>query len=120
MINRAKSAKVFGIVLGTLGHQGNTSILQRLKTMLIKKKKLPINFLMSELFPQKLKLITQVEVSLLLLSCFLGFMNLLLQVWIQIACPRLSIDWGLEYDKVECFIICRIFLLFLFRIFLLF
>jgi 2-(3-amino-3-carboxypropyl)histidine synthase len=21
-------------------------------------------------------------------------------VWIQIACPRLSIDWGLEYEKV--------------------
>ena len=39
-------------------------------------------FLMAELQPQKLKLISHID------------------VWVQIACPRLSIDWGLEYDKV--------------------
>jgi 2-(3-amino-3-carboxypropyl)histidine synthase len=33
-----------------------------------------------------------------LLTVFVAFGEK--QVWIQIACPRLSIDWGLEYEKV--------------------
>lgn len=62
MITKARGAKVFGVVLGTLGHQGNVSILNRLKAILKKRKKACVCFLMSELFPAKLKLIRGVDV----------------------------------------------------------
>lgn len=64
MVQKARSAKVFGVVLGTLGHQGNVSILLRLKSLLKSKGKVAITFLMSELFPKKLKMISTVEVRL--------------------------------------------------------
>lgn len=41
-----------------------------------------VTILLSEIFPQKL-------------SCFGGTVD----AWIQIACPRLSIDWGTAFDK---------------------
>lgn len=65
MIDRAKSAKTFGVVLGTLGHQGNNGILKRLKTLLQKSGKVAIVFLMSELLPSKLKLIPHIDVLLM-------------------------------------------------------
>ena len=40
-----------------------------------------ITLLLSEIFPEKLRLMAEVD------------------VWVQIACPRLSIDWGLAFDK---------------------
>lgn len=41
-----------------------------------------VTILLSEIFPQKL-------------SCFGDTVD----AWIQIACPRLSIDWGTAFDK---------------------
>lgn len=72
----AAGAKSFGLVLGTLGRQGNPKILYRLEAIL-KEKRIPyVIVLMSEITPQKLKMFSDVE------------------AWIQIACPRLSIDWA--------------------------
>ncbi|KAF2309330.1 hypothetical protein GH714_001642 [Hevea brasiliensis] len=57
-IERAREAKSWGIVLGTLGRQGN---------------------------PRNLDSIALFEQSV--------------DAWIQIACPRLSIDWGEAFEK---------------------
>lgn len=40
-----------------------------------------INLLLSEIFPAKLALMTDIE------------------CWVQIACPRLSIDWGYAFPR---------------------
>ncbi len=80
-INKARTANTFGLVLGTLGRQGNPPIFQRLHKLLKSRGKKVIPFLMAEINPDKLSLISSVE------------------VWIQIACPRLSIDWSGGFDK---------------------
>jgi 2-(3-amino-3-carboxypropyl)histidine synthase len=80
-ISRAKDATIFGLVLGTLGRQGNPPIFDRLRVLLRAHGKQVIPFLMAELNPGKLALISVV------------------QVWVQVACPRLSIDWSGGFDK---------------------
>jgi len=80
-ITRAKGAATFGLVLGTLGRQGNPPIFERIRKILHARGKRVIPFLMSELNPTKLALISAVE------------------VWVQVACPRLSIDWSGGFDK---------------------
>ena len=77
-IQRARdpSVQVFGIILGTLGRQGNPAILGQVQSMLRSHGKKSFIVLLSEIFPQKLQLFPQVD------------------VWVQIACPRLSVDWG--------------------------
>lgn len=81
-IQRAKSARKWGVVLGTLGRQGNTAILRRIEDVL-RSQQLSYNvMLLSEMFPAKLSLL-DAEVD----------------AWIQIACPRLSIDWGTAFSK---------------------
>ena len=77
----ASRGTVFGLILGTLGRQGNPSVLERLKQTLIKNNKQYIVVLLSEIFPQKLDHFEQVD------------------VWVQVACPRLSIDWGTAFTK---------------------
>jgi 2-(3-amino-3-carboxypropyl)histidine synthase len=74
-IQQAKKARKWGIVLGTLGRQGNTHILSRLCKLLESRHLEYTILLMSEIFPDKLRLLSDVE------------------AWVQIACPRLSIDW---------------------------
>lgn len=80
-IQRAKSAKTFGLILGTLGRQGSTKVLEYLKQRLLKHNKQSVIILMSEIFPAKLQLFTQVD------------------AFVQVACPRLSIDWGTAFEK---------------------
>ena len=80
-IDRASSAKKFGIVLGTLGRQGNTSLLDRLIALLDARGLEHVVVLLSEIFPDKLQMFQGVD------------------AWIQIACPRLSIDWGYAFQK---------------------
>ena len=75
-IDAAVGADTVGLILGTLGRQGNPAILRRLKTRLRAAGKRVVTVLMSEIFPQKLALFPQV------------------QAWVQVACPRLSVDWG--------------------------
>lgn len=70
-----------GIILGTLGRQGSTSVLSTIEATL-KRKNLPfVVVLLSEIFPHKLALF---EKSI--------------EAWVQIACPRLSIDWGSAFS----------------------
>jgi len=80
-IEKAKSGKTFGIILSTLGRQGNPKIMDNLKRMLEKQNKKFITILLPEIFPDKLELFDGID------------------VWIQIACPRLSIDWGMSFSK---------------------
>ena len=75
-IQKAVRGSKFGIILGTLGRQGNPAILQRIRQLLIEHKKQSIVMLLSEISPQKLSLLPQLD------------------AWVQIACPRLSVDWG--------------------------
>lgn len=68
-----------GIVLGTLGRQGNFTVLATLKSLIASVSNSPIvTFLMSELNPT---LLTELGRNTV-------------RAWVQIGCPRLSIDWG--------------------------
>jgi 2-(3-amino-3-carboxypropyl)histidine synthase len=80
-IQKARGAKVFGVILGTLGRQGNVNIFLRIQKMLQIANCETIPFLMAEINPAKLAKISLVE------------------VWVQVACPRLSIDWGEGFDR---------------------
>jgi len=70
----------FGIILGTLGRQGNPAIVQRIKEVLRSKEHGTCRsflILLSEITPAKLALLDPK-----------------VKVWVQVACPRLSVDWG--------------------------
>ena len=75
------SAQTFGIILGTLGRQGNPAILGHVRQLLKKHNKKCFILLLSEIFPKKLDMFPNVD------------------VWVQIACPRLSVDWGHFFTK---------------------
>jgi 2-(3-amino-3-carboxypropyl)histidine synthase len=91
-ISQARGAVCFGIVLGTLGRQGNQSIFNRMRRLLKEwdereshpsgQRRKPVLFLMAELNPQKIATIRGID------------------AWVQISCPRLSIDWGAEFKQV--------------------
>lgn len=80
-IQRAKGAKTFGLILGTLGRQGSTKVLEYLRKRLATHNRQSVIILMSEIFPAKLQLFSQVD------------------AFVQVACPRLSIDWGTAFEK---------------------
>jgi len=80
-IHEAAGAKTFGLILGSLGRQGNPRIVERLKTRLKQANKNVLVVLLSEIFPAKLEMFKNVD------------------AWIQVACPRLSIDWGHAFKK---------------------
>lgn len=75
-ITKAKKSKKWGLILGTLGRQGSPKILDFLLTLVD-----PVICLMSEISPARLSEFQEVD------------------AWIQIACPRLSIDWGRFFPK---------------------
>ena len=75
-IDTARSATRWGLVLGTLGRQGNPDVLRHLQQMLEAAGCTHITLLLSEVFPAKLAALPDV------------------QAWVQVCCPRLSIDWG--------------------------
>lgn len=74
--------KSWGVILGTLGRQGSPKVLDNITKKLKDNGKSVFTILLSEIFPQKLKL-----------------MSSSVEAWVQIACPRLSIDWGMAFDK---------------------
>ncbi|GKY94716.1 hypothetical protein MPSEU_000437100 [Mayamaea pseudoterrestris] len=76
MIDKAASALKFGIILGTLGRQGNPAILQKIRQVLRQRNKSFMIMLVSEITPAKLKLLPSID------------------AFVQVACPRLSVDWG--------------------------
>ncbi len=82
-VEEAKKAKSFGIILGTLGRQGSPAILKRLQAVARKAGKPAIVILLSEIAPAKIELLEASGI----------------EAWVQIACPRLSIDWGTCYGS---------------------
>ncbi|EMR71390.1 putative diphthamide biosynthesis protein 1 protein [Eutypa lata UCREL1] len=80
-IQTAKGAKKWGLILGSLGRQGNPHTMAMIEGKL-KQMGIPwVNLLLSEIFPGKLAMMTDVE------------------CWVQVACPRLSIDWGYAFPR---------------------
>lgn len=80
-INSARNAKKWGLILGSLGRQGNPHTITMIEDLLNERKIPFINLLLSEIFPGKLALMGDVD------------------CWVQVACPRLSIDWGYAFPK---------------------
>lgn len=62
-IEKARSARTFGLILGTLGRQGNIQLFDRLTALMEKHGRIVIPFLMAELNPAKLALIPHIDVS---------------------------------------------------------
>ncbi|KAJ3447125.1 2-(3-amino-3-carboxypropyl)histidine synthase subunit [Anaeramoeba flamelloides] len=75
-ILKTRKAKKIGIIMGTLGRQGCASLLDRVVKRIKSVNKKQITLLMDEVDTEKLKLFPKID------------------AWVQIACPRLSIDWG--------------------------
>lgn len=61
-IEAARSCRVFGVILGTLGRQGNTGQLKRITTLLRSRGYRAIPFLMAEISPSKLALVSEIDV----------------------------------------------------------
>ncbi|CRG88934.1 Diphthamide biosynthesis protein 1 [Talaromyces islandicus] len=80
-IKSAKSAKKWGIILGALGRQGNPHTMTLIERYLQDQGIPFVNLLLSEIFPGKLASMADVE------------------CWVQVACPRLSIDWGYAFPR---------------------
>eukprot|EP00877_Chromochloris_zofingiensis_P009316 jgi/Chrzof1/4638/Cz14g21010.t1 len=80
-IECARHAHRWGVVLGTLGRQGNPHIVNLLQQKLQQKGLHFTTILLSEVSPVKLALIGHID------------------AWVQVACPRLSIDWGEGFTK---------------------
>jgi 2-(3-amino-3-carboxypropyl)histidine synthase len=80
-ITTAKKAKKWGLILGALGRQGNPHTMTMIENHLNQQGIPYVNLLLSEIFPGKLAMFEDVE------------------CWVQIACPRLSIDWGYAFPR---------------------
>ncbi|KAM0681721.1 hypothetical protein GINT2_000235 [Glugoides intestinalis] len=80
-IARAFNGKSFGVILGSLGRQGNKQIFNNVKTKLENK-------------GYKVYKIVLDEINESLLDNF-DFID----SFVQVSCPRLSIDWGVCYRK---------------------
>ncbi|KDD73235.1 putative diphthamide synthesis protein [Helicosporidium sp. ATCC 50920] len=79
----ASRGPTWALVLSTLGRQGNPALLERLaEAVRASGRAEPARVLVSELSPAKLR-----------------SMEADVDVWVQVACPRLSIDWGGEFSK---------------------
>jgi 2-(3-amino-3-carboxypropyl)histidine synthase len=77
----SRKAKTWGIILGSLGRQGNPHTLTLIENELKRQGLNSVNLLLSEIFPGKLAMMQDVD------------------AWVQIACPRLSIDWGYAFPR---------------------
>jgi 2-(3-amino-3-carboxypropyl)histidine synthase len=77
----AQKARKWGLILGTLGRQGNPHTLTMIEKLLEKQGIEVVRLALSEIFPGKLAMMQDVE------------------AWVQVACPRLSIDWGYAFPR---------------------
>ncbi|KAK4872628.1 hypothetical protein RN001_014657 [Aquatica leii] len=80
-ITDATNAGTFGVIMGTLGRQGSPKVVEHLQKRLHDLNKESVIILLSEIFPAKLDLFTKLD------------------AFVQVACPRLSIDWGRSFNK---------------------
>lgn len=78
-IEAAKGASLVGLILGTLGRQGSSGVLEEVERLLEKRGVQHLTLLLSEISPERLALFGDVG------------------AWVQVACPRLSLDWGEAY-----------------------
>eukprot|EP00467_Chlorarachnion_reptans_P016052 CAMPEP_0114500442 /NCGR_PEP_ID=MMETSP0109-20121206/7964_1 /TAXON_ID=29199 /ORGANISM="Chlorarachnion reptans, Strain CCCM449" /LENGTH=379 /DNA_ID=CAMNT_0001678099 /DNA_START=310 /DNA_END=1450 /DNA_ORIENTATION=+ len=81
MIEKARESRRWGIIHGVLGRQGNSGIVDRLECLF---RKSGVNYLKlpaPEITPRIFDAFPQI------------------QSWVQVACPRLAIDWGKEYTS---------------------
>lgn len=69
-IEKAQSAKTWGLVLGTLGRQGNPAVADKLEALLQARGLEHSVILMSEVSPESLQLMPAID------------------AWVQVACPR--------------------------------
>jgi 2-(3-amino-3-carboxypropyl)histidine synthase len=83
-VEAAAGAERWGLVLGTLGRQGSPRVLAELEALLAARGRSWFVVLLSEVSPAKLAA----------LGAGGG-----VDAWVQVACPRLSIDWGAEFDR---------------------
>lgn len=81
-IAAARKAQTWGLILGSLGRQGNPHTLSRIEARLASRGIPCVTLLLSEIFPAKLALMSE----------HVG-------AWVQVACPRLSIDWGYAFPR---------------------
>jgi len=80
-INQAKTSSKVGLILGALGRQGNPQTVRMMSEKFQARGVDVVVVVLSEIFPSKLAHFTDVD------------------CWVQIACPRLSIDWGYAFPK---------------------
>jgi 2-(3-amino-3-carboxypropyl)histidine synthase len=80
-IGTARKARKWGLILGALGRQGNPHTMVMIERELDTRGIPFVNLLLSEIFPDKLAVMDDVD------------------CWVQIACPRLSIDWGYAFPR---------------------
>lgn len=80
-VEQALKAQTWGLVLGTLGRQGNPRIMETLKQRMDSQGVSYVSILLSEVTPPKLAMLSHID------------------AFVQIACPRLSIDWGEGFQK---------------------
>mmetsp|Transcript_6932 Transcript_6932/g.13632 ORF Transcript_6932/g.13632 Transcript_6932/m.13632 type:complete len:450 (+) Transcript_6932:3-1352(+) len=78
-IEKARRARVVALCLGTLGRQGSVGILERVQSVLDRRGVTYMVVLVSELTPSRVKALTAGGT---------------VEAVVQVACPRLSIDWG--------------------------
>lgn len=81
-VQAMKNGGTFGFVLGTLGRQGSEKVYDRLIEQLSSRTNCKcLKVMMPEVVQNTLKLFNSID------------------VWVQVACPRLSIDWGSFFHK---------------------
>ncbi len=80
-IATARDARVWGLILGALGRQGNPHTLALVADAARARGIRVVTLLLSEIFPGTLARMSDVG------------------AWVQVACPRLSIDWGYAFPR---------------------
>jgi len=79
-IEAAKGARMVGLILSTLGRQGSSGVLEGVEQLLEQRGVPHLTVLLSDVSPERLMRFDGVD------------------AWVQVACPRLSIDWGDAYN----------------------
>lgn len=77
----ASKLRKVGLILGALGRQGSNATLDTLEEKLTSHGIKVVKIILSEIFPQKLAMFDDID------------------AFVQVACPRLSIDWGYAFNK---------------------
>lgn len=81
-VRAARGARSWGLILGTLGRQGNPHTVEAIEKRLRERGLPVVTLLLSEIMPHKL-----------------NRMSADVECWVQVACPRLSIDWGYAFAR---------------------